>query len=240
MATANLDAMIAEIQRKRRDQLSRIIGQASAPRDMGSLEQGTGPQAQRPGYSPLQSVQNLRAIDDFQSRLTGRSMLSQASSLIGSASTPVSYGVAAGSAAPTIVGTSMGAAPAAGSGILAAGTPVTGAGAGTGIMGALSSAGSAIGGAASSAGSAIGSGIMSLLSLFSTRRVKKEISTAVYRDHLRWVHFKYLEDIDPKQRWHLGLIAEEVAETNPEWVEADVDGQPIGVYYGRIPRYLWP
>lgn len=116
------------------------------------------------------------------------------------------------------------------------GTGAGAAGAGAGAAG--TGAGAAAGGATGGAG---GQGLMSILgALFSTRRMKQDISTAVHRGDLRWVHFRYLPSVDPTERWQLGLIAEEVNETHPEWVALDAEGHPLAIHYDRIPEYLWP
>lgn len=122
----------------------------------------------------------------------------------------------------------------------------------TAIPMALSSAGAvgapaaASGAAAGSSGvlGAIGQGISSAISaiaaLFSTERMKHGITDHCRRGDLRWVRYRYLPEFDPAQIERVGLIAEEVATTHPEWIERGLDGRPLAIYYGRIPEHLWP
>lgn len=110
----------------------------------------------------------------------------------------------------------------------------------SGVGSAIGGAGSAIGGAASGLASAVGSAISYIASLFSTERMKHEIELHKQVGELRWVSYKYLPQFDPSQEKRIGLIAEELVQTHPEWVVRGADRKPLGIHYGEIPRHLWP
>jgi len=162
----NLSAMLDEIRRQRRQQLDSILGRQGT--SGGGLPAPMQAAAGRQHGDPKANLMQLAQGYDQAAPHLGTPSLG---SLIGSTSTPVSFGVGAGSAVPAITGITAapGAAGAAGSGILAAGTPIAGVGGGTGALGAIGSglgaAGSAIGAGASAAASGIGAGISALLAL---------------------------------------------------------------------------
>jgi len=76
----------------------------------------------------------------------------------------------------------------------------------------------------------------------SSRRYKEEIklmdnaSEALYR--LKPVSYHYKKDIDPTQSPAFGLIAEDVAEVNPNLVARNVQGQPESVHYEMVNAML--
>lgn len=107
-----------------------------------------------------------------------------------------------------------------------------------GSLGGVQGLASGIGAAGQAAGGT--SSIWTILSALSTRRVKRDIHHAVWRDDLEWVHFRYVPSVDPTQKWQVGLIAEDVERRHPEWVFVDANGDPLGVHYDRIPKRLWP
>jgi hypothetical protein len=78
--------------------------------------------------------------------------------------------------------------------------------------------------------------------LTSSRRYKEEIkpmknaSETLYR--LNPVTYRYKKAIDPTQSPAFGLIAEEVAEVNPDLVARDAKGQPESVHYEMINTML--
>jgi hypothetical protein len=78
--------------------------------------------------------------------------------------------------------------------------------------------------------------------LSSSRRYKEDIkpmdktSEALYR--LNPVTYCYKKEIDPTQSPAFGLIAEEVADVNPELVACNADGQPESVHYEMINAML--
>jgi Chaperone of endosialidase len=78
--------------------------------------------------------------------------------------------------------------------------------------------------------------------LVSSRRYKEEIkpmdkaSEALYR--LNPVTYRYKKEIDPTQSPAFGLIAEEVAQVNPELVACNAAGQPESVHYEMVNAML--
>ena len=78
--------------------------------------------------------------------------------------------------------------------------------------------------------------------LTSSRRYKDEIkpmenaSETLYR--LNPVTYRYKKAIDPTQSPAFGLIAEEVAEVNPNLVARDAKGQPESVHYEMVNAML--
>jgi endosialidase-like protein len=78
--------------------------------------------------------------------------------------------------------------------------------------------------------------------LFSTRRVKNDIkpmeraSEAILA--LKPVTFRYKKEVEPNGRIQFGLIAEEVAEVNPDLVILDAGGKPETVRYEAINAML--
>jgi hypothetical protein len=76
----------------------------------------------------------------------------------------------------------------------------------------------------------------------SSRRYKEEIrpmndaSQALYR--LKPVSYRYKKEIDSTQSPAFGLIAEEVAEANPDLVARNVKGQPESVHYEMVNAML--
>ena len=78
--------------------------------------------------------------------------------------------------------------------------------------------------------------------LTSSRRYKEEIkpmekaSETIYRLHP--VTYRYKKTIDPTQSAAFGLIAEEVAEANPDLVARDAKGQPESVHYEMVNAML--
>jgi Chaperone of endosialidase len=76
----------------------------------------------------------------------------------------------------------------------------------------------------------------------SSRRYKEEIkpmdkaSETLYR--LNPVAYRYKKEIDPTQSPAFGLIAEEVAQVNPELVACNAEGQPESVHYEMINAML--
>jgi hypothetical protein len=78
--------------------------------------------------------------------------------------------------------------------------------------------------------------------LFSTRRVKDDIkpmdkaSEAILA--LKPVTFHYKKELEPNGRIQFGLIAEEVAEVNPDLVILDKEGKPESVRYEAINTML--
>jgi uncharacterized coiled-coil protein SlyX len=76
----------------------------------------------------------------------------------------------------------------------------------------------------------------------SSRRYKEEIrpmndvSEALYR--LKPVSYRYKKPIDPTQSPAFGLIAEEVAEVNPNLVARNSQGQPESVHYEMVNAML--
>lgn len=80
----------------------------------------------------------------------------------------------------------------------------------------------------------------------SAARFKREVQ-ALAREHiratvarLRPVSYKSTCEADDPTRTHYGLIAEEVAEVDPNLVTYDDDGSPRGVAYDRIAMLLLP
>jgi len=55
---------------------------------------------------------------------------------------------------------------------------------------------------------------------------------------LRPVSFRYKKDIDPTRSLAFGLIAEEVAEVNPDLVTPNLDGKPEAVRYEAVNAML--
>ena len=78
--------------------------------------------------------------------------------------------------------------------------------------------------------------------LFSTRRVKDDIkpmdkaSEAILA--LRPVTFRYKKEVEPNGRIQFGLVAEEVAEVDPDLVILDKGGKPESVRYEAINAML--
>src|SRR5204862_4955154 len=78
--------------------------------------------------------------------------------------------------------------------------------------------------------------------LSSSRRYKEEIkpmeraSEALYR--LKPVSYRYKKEIDLTQSPAFGLIAEEVAEVNPDLVARNAEGQPESVHYEMVNAML--
>jgi uncharacterized coiled-coil protein SlyX len=78
--------------------------------------------------------------------------------------------------------------------------------------------------------------------LTSSRRYKEEIkpmenaSETIYRLHP--VTYRYKKAIDPTQSAAFGLIAEDVAEINPNLVARDAKGQPETVHYEMVNAML--
>jgi hypothetical protein len=76
----------------------------------------------------------------------------------------------------------------------------------------------------------------------SSRRFKEEIkpmgrrSEALYA--LKPVTFHYKKEIDPQGIPQFGLVAEEVAELNPDLVVRDADGKPYSVRYDQVNAML--
>jgi hypothetical protein len=76
----------------------------------------------------------------------------------------------------------------------------------------------------------------------SSRRYKEEIqpmdqaSEALYQ--LKPVNFRYKKEIDRTQALSFGLIAEEVAEVNPDLIVRDSDGKPDTVRYEAVNAML--
>jgi trimeric autotransporter adhesin len=76
----------------------------------------------------------------------------------------------------------------------------------------------------------------------SSRRYKEEIrpmndaSQALYR--LKPVTYRYKKEIDQTQSPAFGLIAEEVAEVNPDLVARNAEGQPESVHYEMVNAML--
>jgi len=61
-------------------------------------------------------------------------------------------------------------------------------------------------------------------------------SQALYR--LKPVTYRYKKEIDPTQSPAFGLIAEEVAEINPDLVARNSEGQPESVHYEMVNAML--
>jgi hypothetical protein len=78
--------------------------------------------------------------------------------------------------------------------------------------------------------------------LFSTRRVKKDIKpmdkTSETILALKPVTFRYKKEVEPNGAIQFGLIAEEVAEVNPDLVIFDTGGKPESVRYEAINAML--
>jgi hypothetical protein len=78
--------------------------------------------------------------------------------------------------------------------------------------------------------------------LSSSGRYKENIkpmgdsSEALYR--LKPVTFRYKKEVDRTQSPTFGLIAEQVAEVNPDLVARNSDGQPEGVHYEQVNAML--
>jgi uncharacterized coiled-coil protein SlyX len=78
--------------------------------------------------------------------------------------------------------------------------------------------------------------------LTSSRRYKEDIkpmdkaSEALYR--LKPVTYRYKKEIDRTQSRAFGLVAEEVAEVNPDLVAHNVQGQPESVHYEMVNAML--
>ena len=71
------------------------------------------------------------------------------------------------------------------------------------------------------------------------QRFKSEIEPYADVEDLHWVTYRYVPVIEVDAPKRIGLIAEEVFETHPEWVYC-LDGEPVAIYYDRIPKHLWP
>ena len=63
-----------------------------------------------------------------------------------------------------------------------------------------------------------------------------KVSEALYR--LKPVTYRYKKEIDRTQNLAFGLIAEEVAEANPDLVANNAQGQPEGVHYEMVNAML--
>src|SRR6266511_3685776 len=78
--------------------------------------------------------------------------------------------------------------------------------------------------------------------LSSSRRYKDEIRAMAKASEailsLRPVSFRYKNEIDPTRSLSFGLIAEEVAQVDPDLVTADRDGKPETVRYEQINAML--
>ena len=78
--------------------------------------------------------------------------------------------------------------------------------------------------------------------LSSSGRYKENIkpmgdsSEALYR--LKPVTFRYKKEVDRTQSSTFGLIAEQVAEVNPDLVACNAEGQPEGVHYEQVNAML--
>lgn len=251
MATS-IDQFLAEMQRRRKAQLDQIsqLFAAQQPGGLsmepvsarpslvgGLLKQG----AQGAGLSmltkyignPLQSG-SAGGVGPATAAAAGASGLGAAPSYLGTFSAP-----AIGS---SIAPASMAAAGAAAPASVAAPTYAASAapGAAAAAPSVFSSIGSALGAAGSAVGAAASSAIGYLAALFSSRQLKHSIEDYKQVGDLRWVRYRYLPELDPDQIIRIGLIAEEVAETHPEWIVKGPDGKPQGIVYGRIPEHLWP
>jgi trimeric autotransporter adhesin len=92
------------------------------------------------------------------------------------------------------------------------------------------------GGVADSVTVDLGTGLLGHLT--SSRRYKEEIqpmdqsSEALYQ--LKPVKFRYKKEIDKTQALSFGLIAEEVAEVNPDLIARDSAGKPETVRYEQV------
>jgi hypothetical protein len=86
----------------------------------------------------------------------------------------------------------------------------------------------------------LGTGLLGHLT--SSRRYKEDInpmdksSETLYR--LKPVTYRYKKEIDKTQSLAFGLIAEEVAEVNPELVAHNAQGQPESVHYEMVNAML--
>jgi septal ring factor EnvC (AmiA/AmiB activator) len=80
------------------------------------------------------------------------------------------------------------------------------------------------------------------VALASSRRFKEEIKPMEKASEsilaLKPVTFRYKKDIDPSRGLSFGLIAEEVAEVNPELITRDQNGNPQSVRYEAINAML--
>jgi Chaperone of endosialidase len=78
--------------------------------------------------------------------------------------------------------------------------------------------------------------------LFSTRRVKDDIKPMDKASEsilaLKPVTFRYKKELEPNRAIHFGLVAEEVAEVNPDLVILDAGGKPESVRYEAINAML--
>jgi hypothetical protein len=78
--------------------------------------------------------------------------------------------------------------------------------------------------------------------LSSSRRYKENIkpmgdsSEVIYR--LKPVTFRYKKEVDRTQSSTFGLIAEQVAEVNPDLVACNAEGQPEGVHHEQVNAML--
>ncbi len=78
--------------------------------------------------------------------------------------------------------------------------------------------------------------------LSSSRRYKEDVqpmnsaSEALYR--LEPVTFRYKKEVDPTHSSVFGLIAEDVAEVNPDLVACNAEGQPESVHYEMVNAML--
>jgi endosialidase-like protein len=96
------------------------------------------------------------------------------------------------------------------------------------------------GGGADSVTVDLGTGLLGHLT--SSRRYKEEIqpmdqsSEALYQ--LKPVKFRYKKEIDQTQALSFGLIAEEVAEVNPDLIARDSAGKPETVRYEAVNAML--
>jgi len=78
--------------------------------------------------------------------------------------------------------------------------------------------------------------------LASSRRFKQEIKPMDKASEvlfaLKPVSFRYKKEVDPTRSLSFGLIAEEVAEVDPELVTPDPDGKPETVRYEAVNAML--
>jgi hypothetical protein len=63
-----------------------------------------------------------------------------------------------------------------------------------------------------------------------------KISEALFA--LKPVTFRYKKEIDPQSTRQFGLVAEEVAEVNPDLVVGDKEGKPYSVRYDQVNAML--
>jgi trimeric autotransporter adhesin len=98
-------------------------------------------------------------------------------------------------------------------------------------------------GATSAGGTAVFiNGVGKLGTTTSSRRFKEDIQPMDKASEtllaLKPVTFRYKKEIDPEGRSQFGLVAEEVAEVNPDLVVRDNDGKPYTVRYEQVNAML--